>query len=672
MSQPLTSNGVGTNQLVMVAFIYSTTPTATGVFVYCSQYGMKPDSTAVAMVLCTICSAPIMFISASMVTVSYSDMVSASAVLPEVRSIFSVLSFIGASWVLITCAWTMRKDYFPDFSRSTMQGFVMAIALSCILSTFLDFYCFADVTYSNITQTTNATERGYEPLSHSWLFNFAYGIHNFGYTCVRCWISAMALWDAFAYRLNGRELYQIVHKYRYLTHGIVWALAFAVALSLGIYAYAEDKEFSCQLGYITGGQGSVFLTTLGLNVLINIVCLSLLARRLGRLKQQALLKDKPSTTSHDSTASLFQPARKVSFYAHYTADLNNNGVYLRFILVVVATLSGIIAIILTAWETFYDSDITTAIHLALAILDNAMFHMIGILLCIVFALRKDVLQPITDRVKASIRMCKCKCPTLHDRQNLSSKIIEDAQWTQQAFETVEVICVEFLSSGMYDQLLTAVKESQSLDNSTVVLASQQSDREIMRNVVRSVSGTTPPDMNEIMSEAADDADGSKIAVTGLFIAKWLKANWRGKCSTCTNTLSVCNALLSGGIFQTVTQSTDFLQSTHRFCGRSELAHLHKQTNSEEDSLPLIDDLAEQMETAGLIKDRKWMTMSFKSVFVAKEGVDFLLSQKICRSRKQALEFMQKLVCHHVHTQCMANSTLIHSCPTSCPSTSPTS
>ena len=32
------------------------------------------------------------------------------------------------------------------------------------------------------------------------------------------------------------------------------------------------------------------------------------------------------------------------------------------------------------------------------------------------------------------------------------------------------------------------------------------------------------------------------------------------------------------------------------------------------------------QDAGLIKNRKWMGMSFLNVFVAKEGVDFLLSQ----------------------------------------------
>ena len=667
MSQPVDTNDVATNQLVMVAFIYSTTPTATGVFVYCAQYGMKPDSTAVAMVLCTLCSAPIMFVSASMVTVSYSDISTASAVLPEVRSIFGVLSFIGALWVLITCAWTMRKDYFADFSRSTMQGFVMAIAISCLVSTLPDFYCFADVTYgNNVTQTSNATKQASLPGSPLLDLFLGYGLHNFGYTSVRCWVTAMALWDAFAYRLHGRELYKIVHKYRYLTHGIVWSLGLAIAASLGIYAFVKGSTFSCAIGYIPG-EGAVFLATLGLTIVINIVCLSLLARRLGILKQQALQRDKPSSPAAQDTGRgssgvipLVNIARKSSFYVDFTTDLSNNGVYLRFLLVVVSTLSAIIAIILTVWETFFDSNITTAMHLALVVLDNAMFHMIGILLCVVFALRADVLQPITDRVKAIIRMCKCKCPTLHDRQNLSATIIEDAQWTQQAFDTVETTCAEFLSAGMYDQLLAAVKESQCLDNSSVCTG-QQSDREIMRNVVRSVSGTTPPDMNEIMS-AGGDEDDSKCVVTGLFIAKWLKANWAEKCSTCMNTLTVCNTLLSGGIFQIATQGTDFLQSTHRFRGRSELAHLHKQTNSEEDPLPLAVDLSEQMQDAGLIKDRKWMTMSFSNVFVAKEGVDFLLSQKICRSRKRALEFMQKLVRHCMHTQRMANcSTVICMC-----------
>ncbi len=56
------------------AFIYGAVPTATGVFTYCANYGMPHETIAVAMVIGTLMSAPIMLIF-GFVLVSSSDLV---------------------------------------------------------------------------------------------------------------------------------------------------------------------------------------------------------------------------------------------------------------------------------------------------------------------------------------------------------------------------------------------------------------------------------------------------------------------------------------------------------------------------------------------------------------------------------------------------------------------
>ena len=45
------------------AFLYGTFPTAPTVFVFANQYKILPELVASGMVICTVCAAPIMFIS---------------------------------------------------------------------------------------------------------------------------------------------------------------------------------------------------------------------------------------------------------------------------------------------------------------------------------------------------------------------------------------------------------------------------------------------------------------------------------------------------------------------------------------------------------------------------------------------------------------------------------
>ena len=57
-----------TVELSNFGFLYGTFPTAPGVFVYATHFGVDVDLVASAMVACTFLSAPLMFISAKMLT----------------------------------------------------------------------------------------------------------------------------------------------------------------------------------------------------------------------------------------------------------------------------------------------------------------------------------------------------------------------------------------------------------------------------------------------------------------------------------------------------------------------------------------------------------------------------------------------------------------------------
>ena len=67
------ANETDTQEWSNFGFLYGTFPSAPGVFVYASKYDLDTDLIASGMVACTFISAPIMFISARMLSVKSFD-----------------------------------------------------------------------------------------------------------------------------------------------------------------------------------------------------------------------------------------------------------------------------------------------------------------------------------------------------------------------------------------------------------------------------------------------------------------------------------------------------------------------------------------------------------------------------------------------------------------------
>lgn len=110
------------------AFIYGAIPTATGVFTYCTTYGMPHETIAVSMVLGTIVAAPIMLIF-GFVLASASDPTSGlnstsaamdSAYLQEFPAMISIL---GCMYLLVVAAIFYRK---MDLSRRALWSFLIS------------------------------------------------------------------------------------------------------------------------------------------------------------------------------------------------------------------------------------------------------------------------------------------------------------------------------------------------------------------------------------------------------------------------------------------------------------------------------------------------------------------------------------------------------------------
>ncbi|XP_042861951.1 integral membrane protein GPR155-like [Penaeus japonicus] len=96
-------------------FLYGTFPTAPGVFVFASQYNVAVDLMASAMVACTFLSAPLMFVSAKMVTLVKINPLDYVKELESILFNVSIIGLICAIWVLIIFSLSRKWRKVPHF-----------------------------------------------------------------------------------------------------------------------------------------------------------------------------------------------------------------------------------------------------------------------------------------------------------------------------------------------------------------------------------------------------------------------------------------------------------------------------------------------------------------------------------------------------------------------------
>ncbi|XP_014293866.1 lysosomal cholesterol signaling protein isoform X2 [Halyomorpha halys] len=99
-------------------FLYGTFPAAPGVFVYATTYGLDLDLIAGAMVACTFISAPLMFISAKMISVSN---MAPNDFIPALKNFELDISVAGVvAAVILLILFTLKKNYLKLPHKITM------------------------------------------------------------------------------------------------------------------------------------------------------------------------------------------------------------------------------------------------------------------------------------------------------------------------------------------------------------------------------------------------------------------------------------------------------------------------------------------------------------------------------------------------------------------------
>jgi predicted permease len=106
-------NASETVDLSTYGFLYGTFPSAPTVFVFASQYLIDVDLIASAMVACTFISAPLMFVSAKMITLTKTDPSEYIKQLDSFTLDVSIIATVACCWVIFVFVLTKKITRLP-------------------------------------------------------------------------------------------------------------------------------------------------------------------------------------------------------------------------------------------------------------------------------------------------------------------------------------------------------------------------------------------------------------------------------------------------------------------------------------------------------------------------------------------------------------------------------
>ncbi|KAL4221937.1 hypothetical protein ACF0H5_017989 [Mactra antiquata] len=122
-------NETNSRSLSMYGFLYGTFPTAPSVFLYASQFSVAQDIIATGMVACTFLSAPLMFVSAKMMTMVVNSEMDYKSVLVGTSFDLSVISVVCNVWIFAVLFLSKRHRKMP---HQFLLVFVFAQTFACV------------------------------------------------------------------------------------------------------------------------------------------------------------------------------------------------------------------------------------------------------------------------------------------------------------------------------------------------------------------------------------------------------------------------------------------------------------------------------------------------------------------------------------------------------------
>lgn len=132
------NNSTSSDSLSTYGFLYGVFPTAPSVFIYATQYGCEPEMMASGMVVSTFISAPLMFISARMITLTATSKAQFTRLLNTTSFDVSIIGIVACVWVIIVFIMHRRAGTLPHKFTTGLVIFQGLAAIGMVLWRCLD------------------------------------------------------------------------------------------------------------------------------------------------------------------------------------------------------------------------------------------------------------------------------------------------------------------------------------------------------------------------------------------------------------------------------------------------------------------------------------------------------------------------------------------------------
>ncbi|XP_059615439.1 integral membrane protein GPR155 [Phlebotomus argentipes] len=271
------ANFTDTTDLGTFGFLYGTIPAAPGVFVIASQYNTEVDLVASSMVACTFISAPLMVISAKMITLTNLNPAKYLSELVLVAFDISVSAIIACFWLLLLFSVTRKIRRMPHKITS-------CLVLSQLISS-------VGVLLWSIWETCP-----------DWLMYLQFSLFTIGTYSSRLWCACLAITLLF---LQCRSLCFVLKLWPWFV-GIAWGIPTLIVSFLLIFdsshiTLTERKNPSFQYG---NAQAAIAVFLLVMCFIVTVGCLVLHQRYKKRFEKYLTLSKEISTPDQQNDGDL--------------------------------------------------------------------------------------------------------------------------------------------------------------------------------------------------------------------------------------------------------------------------------------------------------------------------------------------------------------------------------
>lgn len=273
------------DDIATFGFLYGTFPTAPTVFIYASQYNLAMEIIAASLVLCTVLSAPIMYISARMVLITYASSDQYARIILNTRRDVTVITVVSVVCVFVLFLLARR---YRSYIHVIIMHLMVAMLLECIAGELLDVF--------------NDRQEIY------WQFLW-FSIFFTSVLATRTWLAVLATGLALLLHKGGR----VAEKAWLPMMLLGWGIPLAITITMVAVVASNPANFDRRLVDISFlfGQSQLIVTLVVLVAcfVVGVVMVILAVMAARKLREKERTEDGTGSPQGEQRGSVEQPAQ---------------------------------------------------------------------------------------------------------------------------------------------------------------------------------------------------------------------------------------------------------------------------------------------------------------------------------------------------------------------------